>query len=175
MENALKLLKSQINLRFICLAIFGSMLLTLGALVKIPFYPVPFTLQSFAIFILGLTQNPKLSTGSAICYLLWGSIGLPVFPSGVNPWWIAGPCGGYLLAFPIAAFMIAKLKEFTHPLVAALSGQAVIYFLGFVWLIPFLGIEDAWVKGVLFFIPSGLLKVLVAVKTADRWNQWSQS
>lgn len=171
MEKMVNLLKTEGWVEFIFLAVLGSGLITLGSLIKIPFIPVPFTLQTLAIFILGLTQSPRLAMGSAICYLLWGSFGLPVFAGRANPLWVAGPCGGYLIAFPIAAYLIAKLQQTIHPFLAILSGQIVIYFIGFLWLIPFVGFTIAFTKGVLFFIPSGLFKNVVALLITNIWRK----
>ena len=161
------------QLSFICLAFLGCGLITLCSLVKIPFYPVSFTLQTFAIFVLALTQSPKQAFGSAVCYLLLATIGFPVLCGSSNPLWMCGKCGGYLIAFPLAAYLIAKLRtKKTNPFFAILVGQAVIFFLGFIWLIPFFGVSTAWAKGVLLFIPSDLLKNLAAIGTALAWRKW---
>lgn len=171
MEKTINLLKPGSIAAFIGLAFLGSGLIALCSLVRIPFIPVPFTLQTLAIFLLGLTQSPKLALSSALCYLFWGSLGLPVFSGRSNPFWMAGPCGGYLIAFPLAAYLIAILKQRIHPFVAILCGQMLIYLIGFIWLIPFIGITSAFMKGVVFFIPSGLFKNVMAVIIANRWNK----
>lgn len=172
MEKTIKIIISRSHAAFICYALMGSILISLGAHLNIPFIPVPFTLQTLSLFILGLTQSPRLAISSTLFYLLWGSLGLPVFPKGANPLWIAGPKAGYLIAFPISAYLISKSHSKTHPLTALLIGQAVIYLTGFLGLIPFVGISTAWMKGVVFFIPSGLLKCLAAAWIANHWNRW---
>src|SRR5436305_774791 len=93
------------QLSFLCLSLVGCGLIILGSLAKIPFFPVPFTLQTLALFILALTQSPKQACGSALCYLLLATLGLPVFCGRSNPFWILGKCGGYLVAFPLAAYL----------------------------------------------------------------------
>ncbi len=165
-----KLYATQVS--YACLILIGCAFITLSALVRIPFYPVPFTLQSWAIIMLGLMQSPKQAFGSALCYLLCATIGLPVLCGDSNSLWIAGKCGGYLIAFPIAAYLIAKLRQKIHPILAILVGQAVIFTLGFIWLIPFFGIWVAWMQGVVLFIPSDLLKNLVAFALVDQWKRW---
>lgn len=157
---------------FFFLSILGCCLITLSSLVKIPFYPVSFTLQTLAIFTLGLTQSPKLAFGSAICYLFSATIGLPVLCGVSNPLWMVGKSGGYLVAFPIAAYIISKISQKYPPFLAVLCGQFVIYLLGFIWLIPFFGVSIAWKSGVLFFIPGGLLKGGIAIGIAILWKKW---
>lgn len=115
MEKTIKIFVSRSHATFICYAILGSLLISLGARLNIPFIPVPFTLQTLALFILGLTQSPQLAISSTLCYFLGGTLGLPVFPNGGNPLWMAGPKAGYLMAFPLAAYLIAKLHEKIHP------------------------------------------------------------
>ncbi len=155
---------------------WGCGLITLSSLVKIPFYPVPFTLQTLAIFILALTQSPKQAFGSSFTYLLCGTIGLPVFCGKANPLWMMGKCGGYLIAFPLAAYLTAKLvKDWEWPPLAAIfCGQAVIYTLGLLWLIPLFGWKIAITKGIIFFIPSDLIKNFIAVVITHVWKQRKQ-
>ncbi len=160
--------------KFVLLSLLGCSLITLCAFIKIPFYPVPFTLQTLAITFIALTQSPKQAFASVICYLLCGTLGLPVFTSGANCLWMIGKNGGYLLAFPLAAYLMSKLNQKGHPIPGLLCGQALIYLLGFLWLTPFLGATIAFTKGVAFFIPSDLLKNLAALGLATSLKKWSQ-
>lgn len=163
---------SSFIIRNSCLVLLGCIFITLSSLVKLPFYPVPFTLQSWAIMMLGLIQTPKQAFASALCYLLCATAGLPVLCGNSNSLWIAGKCGGYLIAFPIAAYLIAKLKQKIHPILAILLGQVVIFAFGFIWLIPLFGCWVALMQGVVLFIPSDLLKNLVAFALVDQWKRW---
>lgn len=171
MEKTINLLKPGSMTAFICLALLGSGLIALCSLVRIPFIPVPFTLQTLAIFFLGLTQSPRLALSSTLCYLFLGTLGLPIFSGRSNPLWMAGPCGGYLIAFPLAVYLIAILKQKIHPFIAILCGQTLIYLIGFIWLIPFVGVTSAFMKGVIFFIPSGLFKNVMAIIIANYWKK----
>ncbi len=164
------LMENKEILSFICLSILGCGLISIASLVKIRFIPVPFTLQTMAIFILAFTQSPKQALGSVMCYLVCASIGLPVFCGKSNSLWMMGKCGGYLLAFPIAAYLTAKIKSFS-PLLAFICGQLVIYLIGFLWLIPFVGPATAFMKGVIFFIPSDLLKGMAALLVASKFKK----
>lgn len=157
------------EMRFIGLSLLGCGLITIGSWIRIPFCPVPFTLQTLAIFMLALTQSPKQACSSVICYLLCATIGLPVLDGKVNSLWIVGKCGGYLLSFPVAVYVIAKLRQKWPPFVALLFGEVVILFFGWVWLIPFIGPKLAFMKGVLLFIPSGILKACAALSIV-KWR-----
>lgn len=154
--------------RTLALTALGCALITVGSLIRIPFYPVPFTLQTLAIFILGLTQSPKQAFASASCYLLCASAGLPVLDGTANALWMTGKCAGYLAAFPVAAYAIAVLRQKWPPFIALLCGQALILGLGWGWLALFIGAQAAFLKGVAIFIPSGLCKALAALS----WVKW---
>ncbi|HEX2583298.1 MAG TPA: biotin transporter BioY [Chlamydiales bacterium] len=158
------------EIRFIGLTFLGCGLMTLGSLIRIPFIPVPFTLQTLAIFIWALTQSPKQAFASAVCYLLCATAGLPVLDGKANPLWIAGKCGGYLVAFPIAAYGIARMRQAGLASLGLLSGQALILFCGWIWLAAFIGAKAALVKGVLIFIPSAVCKALAALAFV-RWRK----
>ncbi len=149
--------------RDLYLALLGCGVITLGSLIRIPYQPVPFTLQTLALFILALTQSPKQAFASSICYLLCATIGLPVLGGKINFLWMTGKCGGYLLAFPIASYLMARLAQKWPPLFSLICGQVVIFTLGWIWLIPFLGVKAAFTKGVLIFIPSGFFKMFAAI------------
>jgi biotin transport system substrate-specific component len=145
------------------LALCGAFWITLGSLVKIPLYPVSFTLQTLVIYLLALTQKPKIAFSSALCYLLCGMVGLPVFCGHANPLWILGKSAGYLAAFPIAAYSIAQLRQTHSEIIALFCGMLIMFSLGFLGLLPFFGWQVALIKGVLIFIPSELLKILAAL------------
>ncbi|MGD0665155.1 MAG: biotin transporter BioY [Rhabdochlamydiaceae bacterium] len=141
-------------------ALFGAALITLGSMMRVPLYPVSFTLQTLAVFFVGLTQTPKQAAASGVCYLLCASAGLPVLGGHANPLWLVKKCGGFLLAFPIGAYLIARLRK--RPLLALLCGSAVIFTLGWIWLAYFFGAKVALMQGVLIFLPSEALKIILA-------------
>lgn len=142
----------------------GCSFITLCSLVKIPFYPVPFTLQTFAIFILALTQSPIQAFSSAALYLGCASLGLPVLCGKAKALWLFGKCGGYLLAFPFSAYLTAKIAQ-KHPfLLAVCAGQCFIYLLGFAHLSFFVDAKTAFIHGIFIFLGSDLLKNLIAIQ-----------
>lgn len=156
---------------FFGLALLGCAFLVLSSLIQIPFYPVSFTMQTFAISFLALTQSPRLAFASVCCYLLCATTGLPVLCGNANSLWLIGKSGGYLVAFPIAAYLISKLSDKLPKIVALSIGQGVIYLLGMLWLIPFFGLKIAFFSGVVFFIPSDILKNLLALGAASLWKK----
>lgn len=136
----------------------GGCFIFVCSLIKIPFFPVSMTMHTFAIFYLGLMQSPRNACGSAILFLAAGTL---------NPYWMIGKSGGYFLAFPIAAYLIAWCAQRMSPYLAVLIGQGVIYVLGFIWLVPFVGWEMALMKGVIFFIPAAVVKIVMAVNLSE--------
>jgi biotin transport system substrate-specific component len=157
---------------FLIFSLLGGGLIALCSLVKIPFYPVPFTLQTLAIAFLGLTQRPSQAFGSVMAYLLAATAGLPVLNGGLaNMLWILGPTVGYLVAFPFAASLIAFLKTRIHPLLAVLCGLTLIFASGFVGLVPLIGVSFAWSKGVLLFLASDALKGIAAYGAMRLWKK----
>lgn len=147
----------------------GCGLIILGSLIRIPFYPVPFTLQTLALSMIALSQPPKQAFASALCYLACASIGLPVLGWKVNVLWMTGKCGGYLIAFPIAAYMISYLRQLGSSFIALFLGQGLILAMGWIWLIPFIGMKEAFLKGVLFFIFPEIFKGCIALYFA-KWR-----
>jgi biotin transport system substrate-specific component len=153
-------------------SLLGAGLITLGAYIKIPFYPVSFTLHTFAIVFLGLTQRPSQAFGSVVTYLVAATMGLPVLTGGLsNVLWFVGPTAGYLVAFPFAAALIAYMKTRVHPILAVLMGQALIFASGFGWLATLIGAPLAWSKGVFLFLASDALKGLGALGAAKIWKK----
>ena len=150
------------HLRLLLAAICGCLMITLGSLLRIPCYPVPFTCQSLAIFIIGLTYSPKEAIAAAVCYLVCATAGLPVLDGKANPFWMYGKCAGYLFSFPLAAYLIATLHQKMSSVLALFCGNVCILFCGWLGLIPFLGPKMALIQGVLVFIPSGIAKIFLS-------------
>ena len=136
-------------------------------MIHIPTLPVGTTLQTFVIFLLALTLSPREALGSVLFYLVWATLGLPVLCGRANSLWFMGISSGYLIAFPFAAYLISYLARkwnSTMGKIGAIAcGQAVIYTLGFLFLIPFIGVKAAFIGGVAVFIPTAVLKALLAV------------
>ena len=150
--------------------LLGSIFLTACSQISIPLHPVPMTLQTFGVFVLAMGQGGRLAALSVALYLVEATLGLPVLAGGyADPLWMIGPRAGYLIGFPIAAYVIGELCErdsrgsvlwtgFT-----IFCGQMIIYTLGVSWLSGFVGLKTAFALGVVPFIPTAFLKILAAV------------
>jgi biotin transport system substrate-specific component len=156
-------------LRLVLLAVLGTLLLTVAAHIKVPFWPVPLTMQTFVVLVIGAAYGARLGAATIILYLAEGAAGLPVFAGGGGLAYMAGPTGGYLVGFLAAAAVIGWLAErgfdrrWTTALVAFIVGDAVIFVFGLAWLAYLLGPDAAIKGGLLPFLPGEVLKIALAV------------
>ena len=152
----------------IVLVLAGSALLAISAQISVPFYPVPVTGQTLVVLMIGMAYGARLGAATVMAYLVEGGMGLPVFANGGAGWaYLAGPTGGYLTGFLVAAFILGLLAErgIPQPISTALAmlvGTAVIYLFGATWLSSFIGFEKAVVAGVLPFLYGDAAKLIVA-------------
>ena len=126
--------------------ILGSIALTISAKIKIPFYPVPMTMQTFVVLFLGLSLGFKIGLASVSLYLLEGIVGLPVFSNspekGVGLIYFTGPTMGYLIGFLIASFLASKVNSKDNLILVILKltvATSTIYVLGLFWLGTLIG------------------------------------
>ena len=102
-------------LRSVALVLLGVILLTLSAKVRVPFYPVPVTLQTLAVPLVAAALGARLGTAAVVAYLFAGFVGLPVFtntpPAVAGPLYFLGTTGGYLAAYPLAACIVGSVAE----------------------------------------------------------------
>ena len=105
-------------LKTILIIFFGTILLTLSAKIKIPFYPVPMTMQTFVVLFLGLSFGYKIGLATVGLYILEGIIGIPVFSNspekGIGWIYFTGPTMGYLIGFLFATFLAGYLNFKTN-------------------------------------------------------------
>ena len=133
---------SQISIIKSLLAIIlGSIALTISAKIKIPFYPVPMTMQTFVVLFLGISLGYKIGLASIGLYLFEGIIGLPVFSNspekGVGLIYFTGPTMGYLIGFLSAGFLASKINNkdsFLFILGKLIIATSTIYLFGLLWL-----------------------------------------
>ena len=126
--------------------ILGSIALTISAKIKIPFYPVPMTMQTFVVLFLGLSLGYKIGLASVGLYLFEGILGLPVFSNspekGVGLIYFTGPTMGYLIGFLTAAYLASKINgkdSFLLILTKLTIATSTIYILGLLWLGTLIG------------------------------------
>ena len=126
--------------------ILGSIALTISAKIKIPFYPVPMTMQTFVVLFLGVSLGYKMGLASIGLYLFEGILGLPVFSNspekGVGLIYFTGPTMGYLIGFLTAGYLASKVnsKDSLLLILAKLTiATSTIYMLGLLWLGTLIG------------------------------------
>jgi len=142
-------------------------LISLGAWVSIPFFPVPLTLQTLFVLLAGMILK-RFAVLPVSLYVVLGALGLPVFHSGVAGFGILlGPTGGYLVGFISAALVVGLAYEHTSAscrITGILAGTCLIYACGIAWLIYSLGggLIPAVTAGVLPFIPGEVIKMYAA-------------
>lgn len=153
--------------------LLGSVLLIASAKAQIPFWPVPMTLQTLVVVLLGVAMGPRLGVATVILYLLEGAAGLPVFANtperGIGLAYMAGPTGGYLAGFVLAAWLagIAAEKGWTATHVTRAltiaAGFAVIYALGAAWLSMLIGFPAALAAGIVPFLLGDAIKLALGI------------
>ena len=154
------------------LILAGSLLLTLSAKIQVPFYPVPMTLQTLVVLLIGASFGWRMGFATVLAYLAQGATGLPVFAGtpekGLGLLYMAGPTGGYLVGFALAAGLTGWLAErgldrsVIGTAIAMIAGNLVIYVFGLAWLANFVGFEKAVTLGVIPFLFGDLVKIMLA-------------
>ena len=149
--------------------ILGSILLTISAKIKIPYYPVPMTMQTFVVLFLGISFGYKIGVATVILYLLEGIVGLPVFSNspekGLGIAYFVGPTMGYLIGFVFASFLAGYLKYNSNIVLIFIKltlSTSIIYILGVLWLGNLIGWEKPILQlGVFPFLLAELFKILL--------------
>ncbi|PTX04213.1 biotin transporter BioY [Pararhodobacter aggregans] len=158
----------------------GSALIAVGAQVSVPMLPVPMTLQTLAILMVGFTAGSRLGAAAVVAYLLEGAAGLPVFAGGgAGAAYLMGPTGGFLLGFVAMAWAAGLLAErgvargLVGTALAALAVSAALYVPGLAWLtaVTPLDLTGAINAGALPFLPGDVVKaVAAALIVSGAWN-----
>ena len=147
--------------------ILGSIALTISAKIKIPFYPVPMTMQTFVVLFLGVSLGYKIGLASVGLYLLEGIVGLPVFSNspekGIGIVYFTGPTMGYLIGFLSACLLASFVKKEENYLIIFLKltlAVSTIYILGVIWLGTLIGWDKPIFKlGVMPFLFAEFFKI----------------
>ena len=163
-----KLLKSLIVI------FLGSILLAISAKIKIPFYPVPMTMQTFVVLLLGLSFGYKIGLATVCLYLLEGIVGLPVFSNsperGVGLVYFTGPTMGYLIGFLSATYLASLVQDkdnLIKIIIKLTFAVSTIYLIGILWLGTLIGWEKPIFNlGVAPFLLAEIFKIsLLAIIT----------
>jgi biotin transport system substrate-specific component len=157
-------------IKYLFIALIGSIILAISSKIKIPFYPVPMTMQTLVVLMIGICFGWKLGVATVSLYLFEGIIGLPVFSGtpekGVGLIYFTGPTMGYLLGFLAAAYFSGKFvydSNIAKNFLKLFFATSCIYILGMAWL----GILIGWDKpifqlGAQPFLLAELFKILIA-------------
>ena len=156
-------------IKIFLISLMGSILLTISAKIKIPFYPVPMTMQTFVVLFLGISFGYKVGVTTIFLYLLEGIVGLPVFSNspekGIGIAYFVGPTMGYLIGFIFASFLAGYFKYNSNYLINFLKilvSTSIIYIFGVIWLGTLIGWDKPILQlGVFPFLLAEFFKMLL--------------
>ena len=168
MEIAKKIAFNNIA-KIILIAVLGSVLLTISAKVKIPFYPVPMTMQTFVVILLGITLGAKIGLLTVSLYLFEGIFGLHVFANtpekGIGFIYFTGTTMGYLIGFLVTVYLAGSFqynKGIINTFLKLMFSVSFIYLLGMIWLGTLIGWDKPIFKlGAQPFLLAELFKILL--------------
>ncbi len=169
MEAISKSSKIEKIIKLTLIIIAGTILITISAKIKIPFYPVPMTMQTFVILLIGMTLGYKIGLATVALYLFEGIIGLPVFASspekGIGITYFVGPTMGYLIGFLVAVYFAGFFKYdkgITNTFFKLIFSVSFIYIFGLIWLGTLIGWDKPIFKlGAQPFLLAELFKILL--------------
>ena len=167
--EAIKNLKLEKIVKLTLISIVGSILITISAKIKIPFYPVPMTMQTFVVLFLGMSFGYRVGLATVSLYLVEGIIGLPVFSNspekGVGFVYFTGPTMGYLIGFLFATFLAGYFNfkgNILNNFIKLLISVSTIYILGVFWLGSLIGWDKPIIQlGVTPFLLAELFKIAI--------------
>jgi biotin transport system substrate-specific component len=173
------------------IVIAASLFVALCARVSVPLpgTPVPLTLQNFGVLAVGLLLGSRRGFAALTLYLAEGALGLPVFSMGAGIAYLLGPTGGFLLAYPIVAFVAGYIYEhssknsskkgsgrFVWAVLASVAAEFVLFAGGLSWLAILTHSVSLAIKfGLYWFVFAEVIKILMAAGVATRWQQWRSS
>ena len=157
-------------IKYIFIALLGSILLAISSKIKIPFYPVPMTMQTFVVLLIGISFGWRLGVATICLYILEGIIGLPVFSGtpekGIGLAYFIGPTMGYLIGFIFAGYLAGKFiydNNYFFNFLKLTFAISFIYILGMLWLGNLIGWDKPIFElGAKPFLLAELLKILIA-------------
>ena len=171
-------------IKFLFAALMGSIVLAISSKIKIPFYPVPMTMQTLVVLMIGVGFGWKLGLATVSLYLFEGIIGLPVFSGtpekGVGLIYFTGPTMGYLIGFLPAVFFAGLLKvnykynlihRFVINFILYTFSVSFIYLFGLIWLTNFVPVEKIWIVGAIPFLLAEFLKVSILTVFVTFWDR----
>ena len=169
MMEAIKRFELNKVFKIILIALIGSLLLTISAKIKIPFYPVPMTMQTFVVLLIGIALGKKIGLLTVSLYMFEGIFGLPVFAGtpekGIGFTYFIGPTMGYLIGFLVASYFAGSFKYDKgkiNTFFKLIFSVSFIYIFGLIWLGVLIGWDKPIFKfGAQPFLLAELFKVLL--------------
>ena len=154
----------------------GSIILAISSKIKIPFYPVPMTMQTFVVLFLGISFGYKIALATVGLYLIEGIMGLPVFSNsperGVGLIYFTGPTMGYLIGFLSACYLASKINvddNFFVVLSKLIIATSTIYILGLIWLGTLIGWDKPIFElGAKPFLLAEIFKIIILTLLAKK-------
>ena len=178
----IKELKYSKIIKNVFIALVGTLFLAISSKIKIPFYPVPMTMQTLVILFLGITLGWKLGVATVALYLFEGIIGLPVFSGtpekGIGLVYFSGPTMGYLIGFLFAVYFAGFFKFNKNVFVKFIQlvfSVSIIYMFGVLWLGTLIGWEKPLFQlGVQPFLLAELFKILIILFSLPKLKKINQ-
>jgi biotin transport system substrate-specific component len=163
-------------IKLLFIIFLGSIILAISAKIKIPFYPVPMTMQTFVVLLLGMSFGYKVALTTVGLYLLEGIMGLPVFSNspekGVGLVYFTGPTMGYLIGFLTACFLASFIKLDDNYLIIFIKltlSVSTIYIFGVLWLGTLIGWDKPIIElGVAPFLLAEFFKIFLLTVLAKK-------
>jgi biotin transport system substrate-specific component len=169
--------------RQVAIVVSASLFVALCAHITIPIpgTPVPLTVQNFGVLLVGLLLGSRRGFAALALYLAEGAAGMPVFsPVGVGGIaHLIGPTGGFLLAYPVVAWLAGYVmehgrKSFARAALGGLLGEVVLFASGLAWLAVLThSVTQAFRWGLYWFLFAEIIKVMMAAGIAARWQRRS--
>ena len=167
---------SVINIKSLIVIFLGSVILAISSKIKIPFYPVPMTMQTFVVLFLGISFGYKIALATISLYLLEGIVGLPVFSNsperGIGLAYFTGPTMGYLIGFLSASFLASYIKSNDNYLLIfykLILSVSTIYIFGVLWLGTLIGWDKpVFDLGVIPFLYAEIFKICLLTTLAKK-------
>jgi biotin transport system substrate-specific component len=164
-----KNIKQSIVIKGLFIALIGTIILAISSKIKIPFYPVPMTMQTFVVLLIGITLGWKMGIATISLYLFEGIIGLPVFSGtpekGIGLVYFTGPTMGYLLGFIVTVYFAGSLtydKNVFTNFLKLFFATSFIYIIGMAWLGVLIGWDKPIFKlGAQPFLLAELFKIIL--------------
>ena len=163
-------------IKSLLIILLGSIILAISSKIKIPFYPVPMTMQTFVVLLIGMSFGYKIGLATIGLYLIEGIAGLPVFSNsperGVGLVYFTGPTMGYLIGFFSACFLASFIKtddNYFIIFIKLILSVSTIYILGVLWLGTLIGWDKPIIQlGVVPFLLAEVFKIALLTILAKK-------